>query len=98
MSSEESAGLRMMDEGAKMMEEVRVNFTTTFSNITNIYSKIKVLRAANALKCSKKKCDNIRTKVKKINQDVFDKRKRPGTIALKLLFQFMFFSKTINGK
>ena len=70
MSSEESAGLRMMDEGAKMMEEVRVNFTTTFSNITNIYSKIKVLRAANALKCSKKKCDNIRTKVKKINQDV----------------------------
>ena len=68
MTSEESAGLR--NEGARMMEEVRVNFTTTFSNITNIYSKIKALRAANALKCSKTKCDNIRTKVKKINQDV----------------------------
>ena len=70
MSSEESAGLRMMHEGARVMEEMRVNITTAFSNITNIYSKIKVLRAANALKCSKKKCDNIRTKVKKINQDV----------------------------
>ena len=70
MSSEESAGLRVMNEGARVIEEMRVNLTTAFSNITNIYSKIKVLRAANALKCSKKKCDNIRTKVKKINQDV----------------------------
>ena len=72
MSSHESAasGLRMTDEASRMMEEVRVNFTTTFSNITNIYSKIKALRAANTLKCSKTKCDNIRTKVKKMNVEI----------------------------
>ena len=54
----------------KMMEDVRVNFTTTFSNITNIYSKIMALRSANALKCSKKKCNNIKTKVKKMNTEI----------------------------
>ena len=65
MSSEESPGLRMMGKQAKMMEELRFNYTTTATNITNIYSKIKALREANTLKCSKKKCDNIVTKVKK---------------------------------
>ena len=54
----------------KMMEQVRVNFTTTFSNITNIYSKIMALRSANALKCSKKKCNNLKTKVKKMNTEI----------------------------
>ena len=53
-----------------MIEEVRVNFTTTFSNITNIYSKIMALRSANALKCSKKKCNNLKTKVKKMNTEI----------------------------
>ena len=71
MSSEESAGHRMMGIQSKMMEEMRFNLTTTASNITNIYSKIKVLRDANTLKCSKKKCDNINAKVKKT--DTFDK-------------------------
>ena len=42
----------------KMMEAVRFN-------ITNIYSKIKALREANKLKCSRKKCENINSKVKK---------------------------------
>ena len=65
MSSEESPGLRMMGKQTKMMEELRFNYTTTATNITNIYSKIKALREANTLKCSKKKCDNIVTKVKK---------------------------------
>ena len=65
MSSEESSGLRMMGKQTKMLEELRFNYTTTASNITNIYSKIKALREANTLKCSKKKCDNINSKVKK---------------------------------
>ena len=48
----------MMGKQNKMMEAVRFN-------ITNIYSKIKALREANKLKCSRKKCENINSKVKK---------------------------------
>ena len=59
MSSEESPGLRMMGKQAKMMEELRFNYTTTATNITNIYSKIKALREANTLKCSKKKLTTL---------------------------------------
>ena len=40
------------------------------SNITNLYTKVKALRAANSKKCSKKKCDNIRDKVKKMNMQL----------------------------
>ena len=58
MLPEESSGQRMMGKQNKMMEEVRFN-------ITNIYSKIKALREADTLKCSKKKCKNISSKVKK---------------------------------
>ena len=65
MSSEESPGLRTMGKQAEMIEELRLNYTTTATDITNIYSKIKALREANTLKCSKKKCDNIITKMKK---------------------------------
>ena len=65
MSPEESSGLRMMGKQTKMIEEVRYNLTTATTNITNIYSKIKALREANTLKCSKKKCENIVSKVKK---------------------------------
>ena len=55
--------------GYETFEDAKKNFTAVFSNITNIYEKVKVLRAANKLKCSVKKCDNIRTKVKKIQQE-----------------------------
>ena len=58
MLPEESSGQRMMGKQNKMMEEVRFN-------ITNIYSKIKALREADTLKCSKKKCKKISSKVKK---------------------------------
>jgi len=54
----------------RFLEQTRVNITTAFSNITNLYTKVKALRAANALKCSKKKCENIRTKVKKVNKEL----------------------------
>jgi len=50
--------------------ESQVNFTTTFNNITNLYNKVKALRAANALKCSKTKCEKTRAKVKRINKDL----------------------------
>ena len=64
----EVAALEEREE--RMLGDVRVNFTTAFSNITNLYSKVKALRAANKLKCSVKKCDNIRTKVKKVNNEL----------------------------
>ena len=56
--------------GYETFEDAKTNFTAVFSNITNIYEKVKVLRAANKLKCSVKKCDNIRTKVKKVQTEM----------------------------
>ena len=56
--------------GYETFEDAKTNFTVVFSNITNIYEKVKVLRAANKLKCSVKKCDNIRTKVKKVQTEM----------------------------
>ena len=46
------------------------SMANTASNVTDLYKHIQALRAANALKCGKQKCDNIRQKVKKINKSV----------------------------
>ena len=82
--------------GYETYEDAQTNFTAVFSNITNIYEKVKVLRAANKLKCSVKKCDNIRTKVKKIQQDL-DFLKNLNTTQITLaLTQFTSLTTTLT--
>ena len=41
-----------------------------FSNITNLYSKVKVNRQSINKKCSKKKCDRILTKTAKLETSI----------------------------
>ena len=57
-------------EKTRLFRQNTVEFTAVWSNITNIYGKVKALRAANTLKCSVKKCENLRTKVKRMNQEL----------------------------
>ena len=58
----------MAQDGAAAVRQT--DLEAVWSNITNIYGKVKTLRAANALKCSVKKCDNLREKVKKMNKQL----------------------------
>ena len=44
------------------MVDTRKTIEAAHSNITNLYTKVKALRAANKLKCSKKKCENVYNK------------------------------------
>ena len=82
--------------GYETFDDAKANFTAVFSNITNIYQKVKVLRAANTLKCSVTKCDNIRTKVKKINSQVEFLKNLNVTQLTAALTQFNNLTTTIT--
>ena len=77
--------------------ESRVNFTTTFNNITNLYNKVKALRAANALKCSKTKCEKTRAKVKKMNKELEFLKNLNVTQLQESLTTISDFQTTITG-
>ena len=83
--------------GYETFEDAKTNFTAVFSNITNIYEKVKVLRAANKLKCSVKKCDNIRTKVKKVQTEMEFLKNLNITELTQSLTQFANLSTTITS-
>ena len=83
--------------GYETFEDAKANFTAVFSNITNIYEKVKVLRAANKLKCSVKKCDNIRTKVKKVQTEVEFLKNLNLTEITAALTQFSNMTAVITG-
>ena len=51
-------------------EDISANFTNIYSEISNLYVKIKALRSAGNRKCSKKKCDNNRKAIKKLKVEV----------------------------
>ena len=82
--------------GYETYEDAQANFTAVFSNITNIYEKVKVLRAANKLKCSVKKCDNIRTKVKKVQTELEFLKNLNLTEITQALTQFTNLTSTIT--
>ena len=50
--------------------DISANFTNIYSEISNLYVKIKALRSAGNRKCSKKKCDNNRKAIKKLKVEV----------------------------
>ena len=82
--------------GYETFEDAKKNFTMVWSNITNIYSKVKVLRAADKLKCSVKKCDNIRTKLKKVQKEVEFLKNLNMTQVEMAITQISTFTSTIS--
>ena len=48
----------------------QAQFSQVFSNITNIYEKIKVNRQNIKKKCSKKRCDSLKTNIVKLKASV----------------------------
>ena len=50
--------------------DIASNFTNIYNEISNLYVKIKALRAAGDRKCSLKKCDNNRKAIKKLKMEV----------------------------
>ena len=51
--------------GYEIFDHASENFVWVYSNITNIYEKVQVLRKTVGDKCSKTRCDKTLTKVKK---------------------------------
>ena len=56
--------------GYETFNDAKKNFTNIYSNITNIYEKIQANRKGVMLKCSRKRCDMILGKVKKVKKQV----------------------------
>ena len=72
------------------------NFTNIYNEISNLYVKIKALRASGNRKCSLKKCDNNRKAIKKLKMEVAFLKTINVTEVSETIVQINTFTTTVN--
>ena len=67
-----------------------------YSNITNIYEKVKVLRSGIAAKCSRTRCEKTLVKVKQVKKEVEDLAAATNVTLLESVVQLLQNSSTLD--